>query len=114
MDINTDKVAQIYELIKHSKPDATLDDALFGYHNVHCNPIIVRAEQEIKPMIDFVKTKPELMWFIDDKRVSVIGQQYAKQIRIQYPDVTLDEYLSMSMTIWKDILMEFVVSHGYV
>jgi hypothetical protein len=111
MDI--DRIEQIYELIKHNKSDVSVDEAVFAYHYVFKNPIITKAESDINPMIDFVKLHPDLMWFIDSQRVSGVGQENGKVIREKYPNLTLDEFLAMMMLAWKEILTEFVASHGY-
>ena len=108
-----EKIMEICDHLKYCDSNVTIEYATYVYNNIYQNPLIIEASEEIKPMMEFINLRPDLQWFIDDKRIAIEGRKEGKILKQKHPNITKDEFLSMIICIWKDILHDFVTLNGY-
>jgi hypothetical protein len=103
--VNCEKISQIYELIKIEA------GTMYNYVNPH--PFIIKIEREIEPLLSFISSSSNLAWYIENDYLNIIGEKYTSIIKDIYPNIQHDEFLSLLLGIWKELLSHFAVENGY-
>lgn len=108
------KANVIYDLIHTTTgiiPD--IDKCIWLENNLCSNDIITSTEEEIKPIIEYLRSDPNTAYFVTDSNAAKIGAPIGRQLTIMYPNLEMNQFLSIMMEIWKTIVLQFAIDHGY-